>query len=319
MNKRLIRRISIVAAICIVVPMFLYYLFNWTMGSVVHSRKDVTIPDLRGKTLETALSEVSPMNLGLKKEGEEPDQSLPPGTIIRQNPPAGMNVKEGKIIRVTISQGGKVVYVPNVVGQTVRSAEISIRSAGFTLGEVSSRFSLLNKKDYVLSQDPSPEATAEKDSMVNLVVSAGPPPDNVKLMPDWAGKNVGEAKQWAERNFVNLDVREEKSDGSQPGAVIRQEPAPDTDITSARSAAITVASSDSSPVYLPAKTFYYEIPQGEGERQVRMTLLDENGEREIFQGVKTPGSKIDVPIKPKGHARVRVFINSILVEERDVK
>ena len=69
----------------------------------------------------------------------------------------------------------------------------------------------------------------------------------------------------------------------------------------------------------PQQKFYYEIPQGEEERQIRLVLIDENGEKELFQGSRAPGSKLEISIAPRGSARVRVFINNILVEEREVK
>jgi serine/threonine-protein kinase len=317
--KKISKRKAVVTAVIVLFSLtFIYLLFDWTMSALVHSRKEVMVPDLRGKTVDDSMSLLSSLNLGLKKEGEEFDQSLPPGTVVRQNPAAGIMVREGKIIKVAISQGGKIIYVPDVVGQAARSAEITLRSYGLTLGEESSRYSLVQGKDHVLSQDPTAGSTAEKDALVNLVISAGPPPENIKLMPSLTGKSIDEARRWADQNRISVDTREEKSVGVAPGMVVSQDVPPDTDLASVRRVNLVIASADSA-AEMPSRTFYYEIPQSGEARAIRLVIIDENGEKELFRGTKEPGSKLEVPVNPKGRARVRIFVNNILVEEREVK
>ena len=296
-----------------------YALFNWTMSAFIHAKKEIMVPDLKGKSVTDAVNALSLVNLGLKKEGEENDETIPAGTIVRQSPPAGMAVREGKIIRVTVSQGGKVIYVPSISGQMARSAEVALRSAGLAIGEETQKYSLVGKQDEVLSQDPAAGQSVERDTMVNLVISAGTPPKDMVLMPDWSsGKNAGDVNAWAQANGVKLDVRQEKAMGVAEGTVIRQEPAPDTDITGSKQAVIYV-SGEAGTVPSIFKIFYYEIPQGGGDRSLRVTIQDENGEKEIFRGTRPPGSKLELPINPKGNARARIFINDILVEEREIK
>jgi len=314
------KKYVVTASLSLAGLILLYVLFNWVMGAALHSRKEVMVPDLRGKSLDEAMSIVAPLNVGLKKEGEEFDRSVPAGTILRQNPLPGMTVREGKIVRITLSQGGEVVFVPDVTGQPVRTAEISIRSMGFALGEESARFSVVMERGRVVAQDPAPGSFAEKDSIVNLVISAGPPAEGVLLMPRLVGKNIDEARSWAQVSYVALEVIEENNGGVDSGSILRQDPAPDTDITEQKKAVIYVAGTHENN--LPAgagKMFYYEVPQGDANRQIRLTLIDETGEHEIFKGERTPGSKLEIPINPSGNARVRVFINNILVEQREVK
>jgi len=139
---------------------------------------------------------------------------VPVGTVVRQSPLAGMTVREGKIIRIVVSQGGKVLYVPSVLGQMARSAEIMLRSSGLTIGEESNKYSLVAKKDEVISQDPPAGQSVERDAMVNMVISLGAPPPDIKLMPDWNGKRLDEAVRWAAASGVSLEVRREKNPGA---------------------------------------------------------------------------------------------------------
>ena len=51
---------------------------------------------------------------------------------------------------------------------------------------------------------------------------------------------------------------------------------------------------------------------------MRIVVINEQGEREVFNGLRSPGSKIDLAIPDAGNSRARIFVNGILVEERDL-
>lgn len=316
MRIKLTRKNALYGALVLIAA---YFILNWTMAGIIHSRKEVMVPDLKGKSLAEAVTLLSPLNLGIKKESEEFDKTYPAGTVIRQNPTPGITVREGKIVRVTISQGGETIFVPDLKGQQARTAEINIRSSGLSLGEETSRFSLAADKGNVVAQDPVPGAIADKEALVNLVISAGPPPDNVVLMPSFLNRKADDASKWAAEKAVNLSVSEELAAGMAQGTVIRQDPPADTDITAYKRAAVVVAAAGSGTAPAAGKAFYYEIPQGGGDRQVKLVLQDDRGEKELFNGLKAPGSKLELPVDPQGRARIRIFINNILVEERDLK
>jgi serine/threonine-protein kinase len=298
---------------------FIYLMLNWAISSVVHGKKEVMIPDLKGKSVADAVNLLSTVNLGLKKEGEENDERLPVGTVVRQSPLAGMTVREGKIIRIIVSQGGKVLYVPSVLGQMARSAEIMLRSTGLAIGEESTKYSLVAKKDEIISQDPTAGQSVERDAMVNMVISLGAPPPEIKLMPDWNGKKLDEAVRWAAASGISLEVRREKNPSTPADIVFKQEPVLDTDITESKQAVVFVSDAGGSSSAAFSKMFRYEIPQGAGDKQIRLTIQDDKGELELFRGSRAPGSKLELPINPKGNARIRIFINNILVEEREAK
>jgi len=315
-----------VTVIVVVVLLLGAVALDLIMDTIIHSRKDVMVPDFKGKSLGDAIALTTTLNLGIKKESDEYAQNLPVGTVIRQNPLPGMTVKEGKIVKVTLSRGGEALFVPDVIGQPIRSAEIAIRQAGLALGEEGTRFSLKIVKGDVVSQDPAQGSVADKDSIVNLTVSAGTPPEGTLLMPDFSGKPVDEAKFWALANKINIQVTEEKPslaakpDSARPGSVMRQAPQADQEVAAGGTISV-VAVSGQAPVVAPSlgRKFYYEIPQGGDMRKVRITVLDDSGETEIFKGERAPGSKIEVPINVKGSARARIFLNGILVEETEIK
>jgi serine/threonine-protein kinase len=152
-----------------------------------------------------------------------------------------MNVREGKLVRVTVSQGGEMIYVPNLVGQTVRSADISLRYSTLVMGEVSKKYSLKACKGTVLSQDIVAGSSVDKDSVVNIVVSDGPPPEGVILMPDFVNKNLEEAEIWAARYGITLSVSAEKISGIKTNIVLKQSPESDTDVTDLESVSLCLS------------------------------------------------------------------------------
>jgi serine/threonine-protein kinase len=313
-NKKLLAKVF---SAVILFAILTILLFNWIMSAALHSRKEVIVPDIKKKSIYEALKLASSMDLGLRIEGEELNQDLPAGTVVRQTPYPGISVKVGKVIRVTVSQGGDVIFTPNLIGQPVRSARITLRSSGLSLGEESSRYSAVYEKEQVISQDPGAGKVVERDSLVNLVVSAGVPPGNVKLVPNFVGKNSGDAKAWADGNKVELNISEENNRSYSLGTVISQKPDPDTELQGGQKLELTVAGSSSAEIS-GGKKFVYDIPVGGEDRNIKLNLIDETGEKEIFSGSRPSGSKLEVNINPKGQARVRVFVNNVMVEEREI-
>lgn len=291
----------------------LFVIFNWLMFAIVHHRDVVTVPSIVGKSLYEGVDILSKNKLGLQKDGEEPSSYYPQGTIIRQTPLSGMIVRKGKIVKVTTSLGSETVFVPNLVNETVRKAEILLQRAGLTLGSVEKKYSMKYARGTIISQEPSAEAIVEKDSIVNVTVSEGSPPQELVLMPDFIGKNIVEAKKWLEERDITANIVEEQSSLPE-GSICSQMPPPDTLINSATQIELVVSTSKEEKTI--GQRFYYEIPQGSSKSHVKIMMIDDFGEREIFNNVQSPGSKIDIPIRKSGKAKIRIFINNILVEEQ---
>jgi len=299
---------------------FAFYMFRWGLEGAVHNRKVQIVPELKGKPISAALDLISPLNLALRKEGVEFNNSVPIGTVLRQIPPAGTKVREGKVVRVVISQGGETVFAPALVGLPLRNAEMLLRENRLVLGQVSEAFSLRTEKGVVLSQDPRAESSIGRDSAVNVVISGGPPPSGVVLMPDFLRKDIGEATSWAQRSGASLSVEKDMGSLFPFGVILAQEPPPDSALGADAKVRLTISGkSRSSSSESSAKMFHYAVPQGSSDSQVRILLEDAAGERELFAGLRAPGSKVDVALPAAAkQARIKVYLNGILVEEQDL-
>ncbi|MDD3064634.1 MAG: PASTA domain-containing protein [Endomicrobiaceae bacterium] len=296
-----------------------YYSINKIMSSFVSEKGEVIVPDLQGKNLTDSLEALSQSKLALLKEGSEFNQDVPAGIVIRQSPQPGMNVKEGKTVRVTVSQGGEIVYVPNLVGETIRSATISLRSVGLILGEVLKKPSVNYEESVVLEQDPVSGSTVGKEETVNIVVSSGKPSDGSFLMVNWVGKSAEEAKKWAVDNGFQVDVMPAKTNLANPGDVFEQLPKFDSKLSQDVKIVFYVANERSSLIQ-EDKKFTYTVPStGNTSKRVRFILADDRGEKDIFNGVRKPGTVINIPLKVQGKATVKVFVNNVSTENIELK
>lgn len=295
-----------------------YYAINAVMSSFVREKGEVLVPDLQGKTLIDCLEALSQAKLAMIKEDAEYNQDVPSGVVIRQFPPAGTNVKEGKTIRITVSMGGEIVYVPNLVGETVRSATILLRASGLVLGELTKKPSVKYEEGVVLQQDPVASSTVEKETTVNVIVSNGAPANGDVLMFDWIGKSGEEAKQWAMDSGYEVSVIEQQTKLANPGFVFNQSPMPDEKLTA--NTKIIFYIGDSKSVFeQKEQVVTYTLPETGDSKRVRLILVDDSGEKDIFNGVRKPGTVISVPVKTQGKASVKVFINNVSIETMELE
>jgi beta-lactam-binding protein with PASTA domain len=293
-----------------------YLSFTWAVGAVIHSRAVVMVPDLSGKSVSDALTLLSQGRLGMIKEGEQFEKRYPAGTIIRQSPAPGMMVRERHLVKITISQGGETLFVPDLTRQPMRNAQTMLQNLGLGVGEVDQRPSLRFEKGLVMSTDPPASAVVGKNALVNIVLSDGPPSEGVLLIPDFVGKRLSEVKRWAAERDVQLAVREESDISKPAGQILMQSPEVDSPLPPGSSLTVVantgLASADGPHVR-------YEVPPGANDRDIRIWVIDESGEREIYRKAAAPGTRIDVPVSVKGRARARILANGILVEEQDLQ
>ena len=291
---------------------------DWVMGALIHTRKEVTVPDLTKKPVSQALDLLAKQNLAAKQAGVEYAQDVAPGSVLRQVPSAGSTVREGRIIRVWISQGDEMVFVPNTVGTPLRDGQLAIRQAGLNISKEENAYSLTYDKGVIIAQTPKPDSMVQKGTAVVLVSSNGKPPASVVLVPNFKSKKLAEATLWASHQDVNLIIKEDPTSVFPNGIIAAQSPRADSQVAPGSNVEITVsrrAVADNEKSY----HLHYELPQGKKESHVRVTIEDVTGENEVLSERKQPGSKVDLEIPFTSFGTVRVFVDGVLVREREVK
>ena len=291
---------------------------DWVFGALVHTRKEVTVPDITKKSITQALDMLAANNLAIKQAGVEFAQNVPPGSVLRQLPSAGSTVREGRVIRVWISQGDERVFVPNTVGTDLRSAQLAVRQAGLLVDKVDNAYSLTYEKGLIVAQTPKADSMVQKGEKVSLVLSNGAPPASVVLVPNFKSKKLAEATLWASSQNINLIIKEDASSVFPNGTIAEQRPAADSQIAPGTNLEVIVSRRQTAN---DEKTYHlhYEMPQGKNASRVRVTVEDATGDNEILNETKQPGSKIDLEIPYTDQAAVRVFVDGILVRERELQ
>jgi len=133
--------------------------------------KTVEVPDLRGKSLIDSNDMLRSKDLYIIVEGEDHDSYIPQGYIIRQDVPPGNAVKEGREIKVILSKGPAIKYIPDIVGQPIDTAEAILLENGIKIKKVIYAHSAEIPKNIVIAQRP--EASEKGGDNFSIVVSAG--------------------------------------------------------------------------------------------------------------------------------------------------
>jgi beta-lactam-binding protein with PASTA domain len=164
-----------------------------TMRLAIHGR-EVKVPNLAGLTLAEASKQTQSHGLILSLENRFYSPSTPPGRVLAQSPAPGSTVRRQWVVRVTESLGTQQVAIPDLVGQSERTASINIRRLGLELGAVA-HVASPGEPGVVIAQTPMPNAGGVDRPRVSLLLSepeeAASP--EAFLMPSLAGLTLAGA------------------------------------------------------------------------------------------------------------------------------
>src|SRR5690242_9657385 len=130
----------------------------------------VSMPNLVGQSMPEAQRMLTARGLQLRV-ADRVYSPLPVNAVVRQSPPAGEEMKISQDAHVVLSLGQQTVKIPDLEGQSMRAARISLLQAGLQLGEVTAIYLPGTQPDIVLKQDP-PQGTTASSPHVDLLVSS---------------------------------------------------------------------------------------------------------------------------------------------------
>jgi beta-lactam-binding protein with PASTA domain len=167
-----------------------------TMRLAIHGR-EVTVPNLSGLTLEEANKKASSLGLNLNLENRFYSADTPSGRILAQSPAPGVTVRREWAVRITESLGAQQVAIPDVIGQSERTASINVRRLGLDLGIIA-HLPAPGEPGIVIAQTPNPDAAGAQSPRVSLLISSPEevveaPPANIFVMPALTGLTLSVA------------------------------------------------------------------------------------------------------------------------------
>lgn len=183
-----------------------------------------TVPDLAGKPVERAQQLASALGLELRVADKLFSPLVPVNHIVSQQPPAGMRVKVGQQIHVLVSLGPPQAVVPNLVGTSLRAAQIAAVQRGLTVGNVAAVPWAGTEPEQIVAQDPPPQTADVRSPAVNLLVSRGEP-SPAYVCPQFVGKPLNDARRALEKaGFQVGTVTPVPAGELSPGVILAQTP-----------------------------------------------------------------------------------------------
>jgi len=136
----------------------------------------VRVPDLVGMSGRAGEQHLERAGLEYRVVGRRESGEAEAGTILSQTPSANEHVPPASVVKVVLSEGSKMVVVPNVTQMSVAQARKQLEAAGLEPGLVQEAYDDRVPATYVASSLPSPGARVVRGTAVDLVVSSGPRP-----------------------------------------------------------------------------------------------------------------------------------------------
>jgi beta-lactam-binding protein with PASTA domain len=161
------------------------------MRFAIHGR-EVAVPKLIGLTRANAEAAANEAGLILDVENRFFSKDIPEGKILSQLPVAGDKVRRGWRVRVAQSLGPQRTEIPNVIGQSVRAAEINVRRRGLEVGSVATAIIPGAAADQIIVQNPPPDSGAVESPKLSVLVAAEVPEEQF-VMPNFVGKHLADA------------------------------------------------------------------------------------------------------------------------------
>src|SRR5512133_1251162 len=163
------------------------------MRVAIHGR-EVVVPKLVGLTPSQAERAALQNGLLIDIENRFYSTDIAEGRILSQSPQAGTKVRRGWRVRLSESLGSQHVVIPDLIGDSTRSAELNLRRRGLEPGTMAYAQLPNQPQEQVVAQSPPPAAEGVASPKVNLLFAA-PATAPAYVMPSLVGRPLPAAIQ----------------------------------------------------------------------------------------------------------------------------
>ena len=200
-------------------------------------KRQVTVPDVVGRTATLATTELKAANL-VPIPSQAPSLTVAEGAVISVSPAAGSVVQRGAHVSVVVSTGPASAGVPDVRGLTSADAEHKLEQAHFK-PNAQSRSSASVASGKVISTEPSQGVPLLMGSPVTVFVSSGPMQVEV---PEVTGQSEDEARGSLRAAGLHVGaVTKREEAGQAAGIVLSQTPSAGNSVRSGEAVNLVVA------------------------------------------------------------------------------
>lgn len=200
-----------------------YLVFAAIAVRVAVRARDVVVPDVTGATVRDAAARLAAEDLLVRVDTtERPSAEVEAGRVLGQDPRPGTPSRRQRTVRLWLSAGPKIAYMPQLVGESDRGALIRLSQEGLDAPVLAEIRSVEFSADQVIAQEPPAGRPA---ASVQLLVSRGADVSTY-VMPDLIGLGGDAAAAvLRQQGFRVSFVAQQASSGLPAGLIVRQTPA----------------------------------------------------------------------------------------------
>ena len=248
---------GIVAAV-IVVALVVGGIFGWRYlqkltASTNTTSDEIVLPNFVGRIYDTDIKD-NPDYADLTFEityGNVPSKQ--PGEVLRQTPAAGMTVKKGKTVSLTVNGEAEQVVVEDVKGYKQQDAYDALKALN-----LSPKIQAVADDDtavgYVVKTDPAAGSTVSTGTTVTIYVSSGPSTESA-VIPNIVGYQYSTAKEELEAAGFVVTVEYDDESDKDENTVLSVSPNEGEKAKKGSVVTVTVSSGKGAQ-----KDVYYDIP-----------------------------------------------------------
>lgn len=177
-------------ALLAVVIIFEYFI----MPNYTRHNKGQYLVNVHGKSIEEAIALIEAEDFKAVISDTMYTNKVAPGIVVDQYPKPHMKVKTGRTVRLKVSTSEKMVLIPSLIGQSLRSAKIALQQVGLLIDTVYSEYNPEYPKGTIAWQYPKGNDTMKKGLGIQITVSKGLPPDFFQV-PNVIGLSLNQAKE----------------------------------------------------------------------------------------------------------------------------
>lgn len=174
-SKRFLKHVLAAVIVSIFLIVGLFYWLNY----YTNHDEYIEVPDLSKFTVDIVEKKLDELDLRyVISDSTAFNPDYPPFSVVDQNPKSGIFVKENRKIYITINpKDYALIKIPeNIIGNTIRQVEPTLKSLGFKIGEISEEPNFaegvvmeLKHNDNELEQG----AKLKKTSIIDIVIGDG--------------------------------------------------------------------------------------------------------------------------------------------------
>ena len=265
------------------IPLFIIFIL--ALGGVGYlwatsGSKDIPVPDVSNLTEAEAIAELESKNLKVARETEKiPDDKIEEGLVVKTNPAAGADVKEGSNTEITlfISSGTKKILLKDYEGEQIDDAVAELKGLGFSENQIKivQTYDESVEEGEIITQNPSKDDEVDpKSDTISFTVSRG---KETVTLENYIGKSYQDALDDLTSKGIStsqIQVEYQESDES-PNMVIDQNFYSGTEVVPSEASLVLYVSKEREKIKLDDISSYSKKDARDYLSEIGMTISEQ--------------------------------------------